>query len=392
MSRLTPIEVALRTLEGKQLPPRCRISPAEALKILQNRTGQDFGTDAAGWRQWLRQNPECLKTFEQAPILSGTIVSWRKDMECRVRLDSGEQVVTVPPIDVAKRVCILKISVGLRVRVRVLEAGCSRIVDLDHPSASPNVEMIDPKEVQIDLINSSGGSFVRVVHLPTGISRHFGPVSGLTPRIAEQGIKEIEWEIRKKRFPPPPEIERIDAAIRERRPDYAFDLQSGATEIALTEVEIATGCPLPESLKHFFRWRNGQSGQRTFCNRFKLLPVDIAVEIRRHFSDFQEYAGFPSPDWWNPAWIPFLSRKMKDFLCLDVSDQSGRVIEFQCDTAARTVLFPSFDAFLKTLADALETSEFDEPNGPTIEDGFIATRNFGFPKRFHAGPKIDSQP
>ncbi len=313
-------------------------------------------------------------------------------MECRVRLDSGEQVITAPPTDVAKRVCILKISVGLRVRVRVLEAGCSRIVDLDHPSASENVEMIDPKEVRIDLMNTSGGSLVRVVHLPTGISRHFGPVTRLTARIAEQGIKEIEWEIRKKRFPPPPEIERIDAAIREHRPDYAFTLQSGATEIALNEAEIATGCLFPESLKHFFRWRNGQLGQLPLCNRFKLLSLDEAVQIRRHFSDFQGGGGFPSPDWWNPAWIPFLSRKMKDFLCLDLSDQSGRVIEFQCDTDARTVFFPSFDAFLKTLADALETSQFDEPDGPTLEDAFIAARNIGFPKRFQAGTKIDSQP
>lgn len=313
-------------------------------------------------------------------------------MECRVRLDSGEQVITAPPTDVAKRVCILKIAVGLRVRVRVLEAGCSRIVDLDHPSASPNAEIIDPKEVRIDLMNTSDGSFVRVVHLPTGISRHFGPVTRLTARIAEQGIKEIEWEIRKKRFPPPPEIERIDTAIRERRPGHAFTLQSGVTEIALNEAEIATGCLFPESLKHFFRWRNGQLGQLTLCNRFKLLSLDKAVEIRRYFSDFQEYGGFPSPDWWNPAWIPFLARKMKDFLCLDLSDQSGRVIEFQCDTAARTIFFPSFDAFLKTLADALENSGFDEPDGPTLEDAFIAARNVGFPKRFQAGTKIDSQP
>lgn len=252
--------------------------------------------------------------------------------------------------------------------------------------------MIDPKEIRFDLMKTSGGSFVRVVHLPTGISRYFGPVLELSARISEQGIKEIGWEIRKKTFPPPPEIERIDTAIRERHPDYAFDLHPGATETALAEAEAGLQCQLPDGLKHFFRWRNGQQGKFTFCNRFKLLALDEVVEIRRLFSEFQDGGGFPSPDWWNPAWIPFLSRKMKDFLCLDVSDQSGRVIEFQCDADARTVFFPSFNAFLKTLADALENSGFDEPDGPSLEDAFIAARHPGFPKRFQTGTKADSQP
>ncbi len=144
MSRLTPIEVALRTLEGKQLPPRCRIAPARAVEILQNRTRQDFGANAAKWRQWVRQNPECLKTFENAPFVSGTIISLEKSPEslCRVRLDSGDEVEL--PLDgnfirnLHRKYGMYNFQQGLRVRVRVLEAGCSRIVAVDNPPFCPD--------------------------------------------------------------------------------------------------------------------------------------------------------------------------------------------------------------------------------------------------------------
>jgi hypothetical protein len=61
--RVHPISLALRYLKGQR---RVRGAPyyggspfgseAEAVRVLREFTGEDFGTDAAKWGKWLRQN------------------------------------------------------------------------------------------------------------------------------------------------------------------------------------------------------------------------------------------------------------------------------------------------------------------------------------------------
>ena len=61
--RVHPISLALRYLKGQRTT---RAAPYygrplfdgvdEAVAVLRRATGQDFGTDAARWGQWLRQN------------------------------------------------------------------------------------------------------------------------------------------------------------------------------------------------------------------------------------------------------------------------------------------------------------------------------------------------
>jgi hypothetical protein len=55
--RLHPISLALRALRGEHsLHGRPLQAPADAVATLRRLTGQDFGTDAARWGEWLRAN------------------------------------------------------------------------------------------------------------------------------------------------------------------------------------------------------------------------------------------------------------------------------------------------------------------------------------------------
>ena len=56
--------------------------------------------------------------------------------------------------------------------------------------------MMKPEEIQVDVGRCVGGSFVRVTHLPTGISRYRGPLKGISGTdIAKQFCREIEDEL-----------------------------------------------------------------------------------------------------------------------------------------------------------------------------------------------------
>jgi hypothetical protein len=61
--RVHPISLALRYLQGRRTiraAPYREGSPfdsdAEAAEVLRECTGQDFGTDAKRWSEWLRKN------------------------------------------------------------------------------------------------------------------------------------------------------------------------------------------------------------------------------------------------------------------------------------------------------------------------------------------------
>jgi hypothetical protein len=55
--RIHPISLALRSLRGeKSLHGQPLQPPADAATTLRRLTGQDFGTDAVRWGEWLRAN------------------------------------------------------------------------------------------------------------------------------------------------------------------------------------------------------------------------------------------------------------------------------------------------------------------------------------------------
>ncbi len=58
--------------------------------------------------------------------------------------------------------------------------------------------MIPKEDIKIDIGRITGGSFIRVNHLPTGRSRMQGPLGGQLPEnVQKRLLEELEAELRK---------------------------------------------------------------------------------------------------------------------------------------------------------------------------------------------------
>jgi cell wall assembly regulator SMI1 len=192
-----------------------------------------------------------------------------------------------------------------------------------------------------------------------------------------------------------PAIERIDVWLRANRPAYHAKLQPGATDEQLSDFGHELQVILPEGFKDFYRWRNGQGTDcyEAFCNNAMFVSMEDAMDTRNMLKGLLEAGEFKQANWWNPGWIPLLDNGGGDHLCVDTegtfTGKPGQILEFRHDDARRRVLFPSFDAFLTTLADFLTQNEFeDDEEFWIIDPEFIAEWYSDYPKQFQAGPSV----
>lgn len=127
MTRLSPVTVAMRTLRGEQLPPRCRITREQARDYLVTLSGHDFGFDAGMWTAWSRVLPE-----RDGQEHVGILVSRDTNGEILIGLEGGRTCRAIIPRTVFRRIGFVKSGVRLRVLLRPL--GCSQIVGLAESS------------------------------------------------------------------------------------------------------------------------------------------------------------------------------------------------------------------------------------------------------------------
>lgn len=127
MSRLSPEIVALRTLRGQQVPPRCRITREQASDFLRALSGNDFGDDADKWAAWLRVQPASSgdpNMMEREGIFRGLVPSG----EWQIELDDGQEVLAIMPRTLLRRMGGM--FPGARVVVRLRPFGCSQVVEV----------------------------------------------------------------------------------------------------------------------------------------------------------------------------------------------------------------------------------------------------------------------
>lgn len=127
MSRLLPETVALRTLRGQQVPPRCRITREQALDFLRALSGHDFGDDADKWAAWLRVQP-ASSGDPNTMVREGSFRGLAPSGEWRVELDDGQEVLAIMPRTLLRRMGGM--FPGARVIVRLCPFGCSQVVDV----------------------------------------------------------------------------------------------------------------------------------------------------------------------------------------------------------------------------------------------------------------------
>jgi cell wall assembly regulator SMI1 len=188
-------------------------------------------------------------------------------------------------------------------------------------------------------------------------------------------------------------IARLDAWLQEYRPDYYAVLLPGATDEQLASVERELALALPEDVKAFYRWRNGQNSKSydSLHWNWMFMSLERSSDDSQMLSHLKEIGEFPTALWWHSGWFPFLDSGSGNHLCIDTQGAldgvPGEVLFFDHADAGRTVEHQSFRKWLETLVALWEAGEctFEDeyavsPEGHGHYLEFVAAINPGYPK------------
>lgn len=167
--------------------------------------------------------------------------------------------------------------------------------------------------------------------------------------------------------------ERIEAWLAINAHEILKDLQPGATNTQIKQLEALLGIELPEDFKASYLIHNGQFGNvggLFNCNEFLSLER-IQDEWQcwkdlldaSEFIDAQSYSdGSIRNNWWNSLWIPLTYDGSGNHDCLDLAPTPdgnlGQIISMEHDAANRQVLAKSYKEWLEAFANALESEMY----------------------------------
>lgn len=146
-------------------------------------------------------------------------------------------------------------------------------------------------------------------------------------------------------------------------PEGLRGLAAGASEQELVNLQAALGTQLPSAFLEWARVHNGQADDAVglLDGNLQLSTDSIqeqwaamhALLEQGHFQQRGESdpPGAIGPVWWSPHWIPIASDGSGNLVCIDMapgpSGTQGQVIDFDHETVHRTVLAPSFEAYVR---------------------------------------------
>lgn len=168
---------------------------------------------------------------------------------------------------------------------------------------------------------------------------------------------------------------RIHEWLRLHAPPIAQNLQGGATETEIRELEQFLGVQLPADVRASYLICNGQKESEEVGN--ELLPTGEFLSlqgIKDEWQCWQEVMNNSGDDlasesakgirdvWWHPAWIPFTSNGSGDSDCIDLAPTEGgtvgQIIRMWHGDSYRDLLFPDFRSWLEAFATELENGDY----------------------------------
>ncbi len=158
-----------------------------------------------------------------------------------------------------------------------------------------------------------------------------------------------------------PLVEELDRWLRTSRPSYYACLKPPLTDSELGDLESVLRGPLPSDLQALYRWKGGQlSGpEMLYEDKTFMQPGEIGIGVRS-MNELKEGGEFPSEEWWQPQWIPFLTDGLGNFVCVDeagtFTGNRSQVITFRHDGPERNIEFPDLSSFLAGLLAGYEAA------------------------------------
>jgi len=159
-------------------------------------------------------------------------------------------------------------------------------------------------------------------------------------------------------------ITRLDRWLMSNRPTYHQQLLPGVSSDELNRVEDRFGVQLPIAFRLLYKWRNGQSLNRSQSleMNWQWMTLDSIVDTKIML-DSMIASDFESPDWWRREWLPFLQNRDGDLTVIDFLGFDGgrprQILTFWHDESIRPVLYDSLDQWLTELIESMETDTLE---------------------------------
>jgi cell wall assembly regulator SMI1 len=170
----------------------------------------------------------------------------------------------------------------------------------------------------------------------------------------------------------------IENKLKEIAPLVYEDLNGGATQEQIEELERVIGAKLPGDFVEFYKVHNGQTPIKfdpniSLFDHTKLMSIDEIIEVWEMWKELVDAGEFidhknkpkeSNPgigiknDWWNTLWVPFFNDGDSNHYCIDLDPAKdgnyGQVIQTWHDDKDRKFIARSFkDWFVQFKEDLL---------------------------------------
>ncbi len=149
-------------------------------------------------------------------------------------------------------------------------------------------------------------------------------------------------------------LQRIDRWLKKHRAHFYQALAPGATE---EELQALPGKFLPEELRTWLTWHNGQGDEivGSFVESWNLMSVAQILEAK----EMLDAEAAPTPGW-KTTWIPLLDDGADDYVCLCPDKGTVPVREVWQGHKRHAVVAASLTEWARDFATALEAGAFVE--------------------------------
>jgi cell wall assembly regulator SMI1 len=152
-------------------------------------------------------------------------------------------------------------------------------------------------------------------------------------------------------------LSRLETWLRKNRRGFYKGLFPGAKPEELSALQNKLGGVLPEDLRAFLAWHNGQSLDFIghFEQNWNLMSADQIAAAKREL-DAEDHL----ETGWKREWIPFMDDDAGDFLFLDTGTTGIPAREFWQGKPEQPLAAPSLAAWLESFVNAVEKGEYVE--------------------------------
>jgi cell wall assembly regulator SMI1 len=150
-------------------------------------------------------------------------------------------------------------------------------------------------------------------------------------------------------------LARLDGWLARHRPRYYEGLEPGATPAEIEGLAQALGRPVPDELRQWLGWHNGQSEEviGAFYEAFNLMS---AAQVA---AAWQERGTTAEPGW-DKGWIPLLDDYQGDLIVLDPSQPGCAVREVWRGLSDHPVVASTLVAWVEAFLADVEAGRYHE--------------------------------